>query len=182
MKFSALREKCRACRPALQALAANKKKAVVASLCLLAVLFLILSEWIQDTDQQESAPQTQTEDYAAQLETKLAALLSSVDGAGKTHVLITLRSGTETVFARDDRLDAEEGHTQSEQTYVTLRDGSRDAGLPLKTVPPQILGVAVVCEGADTPQVRQSITQTVTAALGIGASHVSVVKMQSERK
>ena len=103
------------------------------------------------------------------------------NGAGKTRVLITLRTGTETVFARDDRLDSEPSHTQSEQTYVTLRDGSRDTGLPLKTLPPQILGVAVVCEGADTPQVRQAITETVTAALGIGASHVSVVKMQPER-
>ena len=182
MKFSALREKCRACKPALQAIATNKKKAVVASCCLLAVFFLVLSEWMQSTEQKETQPQTVTEDYAAQLETKLSALLSSVDGAGHTRVMITLRSGTETVFARDDRFDTQEGHMQSEQTYVTLRDGSRDAGLPLKTVPPQILGVAIVCEGADTPQVRQAITQTVTAALGIGASHVSVVKMQSERK
>ena len=159
----------------------NKKKAAIGLLCLLAVFFLVLSEWTKDTEQKEAAPQTESEDYAAQLEEKLGALLSSIDGAGKTKVLITLRSGAETVFARDDRLDVEEGHTQSEQTYVTLRDGSSDAGLPLKTVSPQILGVAVVCEGADTPQVRQSITQTVTAALGIGASHVSVVKMQSER-
>ena len=160
----------------LQKIAADKKKAAIIALCLLAVFCLVLSEWTDNSKQKETAPQTQSEDYAEQLEEKLSALLSSVEGAGKTRVLITLRAGEETVFARDDRYDAEEARTQSEQTYVTLRDGSRDTGLPLKTLSPQILGVAIVCEGADVPQVRQAVTQTVTAALGIGASHVSVVK------
>lgn len=120
--------------------------------------------------------------YVQTLESRLEDLLSSIEGAGKTQVLITLRSGAETVYARDDRLDSEEGRTQSEQSYVTLRDGSQESGLPLKTVSPQIRGVAIVCEGADDPAVRQAITQTVTAALGVGASHVSVVKAASRTR
>ena len=175
MKFLNLREKCRAWKPALQRLAADKKKAAAIALCILALFFLALSEWTSGT-KQKTQPPVESEDYAAQLEEKLGALLSAVDGAGKTRVMITLRAGEETVFARDDRIDTQESRTQSEQSYVTLRDGSRDTGLPLKTLSPQILGVAIVCEGADVPQVRQAITQTVTAALGIGASHVSVVK------
>lgn len=165
----------------LEKAATNKKRAALVTLCVLATVFLVLSEWTADKKTETETPQASETDYASQLEEKLSALLSSVDGAGKTRVLITLRSGAETVFARDDRLDTEPSRTQSEQTYVTLRDGSRDTGLKLKTITPQILGVAVVCEGADDPQVRQAVTQTVTAALGIGASHVSVVKMRSER-
>ena len=181
MKFSDLREKCRAWKPVIEKTAANKKRAAIILLCLLVSVFLILSEWTAGTKNNAETQQTDETDYAAQLEAKLGDLLSSVDGAGKTKVLITLRTGTETVFARNDQLETEPSRTQSEQTYVTLRDGSRDTGLPLKTLAPQILGVAIVCEGADTPQVRQAITETVTAALGIGASHVSVVKMRSER-
>lgn len=165
----------------LQKLTADKKKAAVVILCLFAAVCLIVSEWTAGNTNREPETREQSTDYALQLETKLSALLSCIDGAGKTQVMITLRSGTETVFARDDRLETESEREQSEQTYVTLRDGSRDTGLPLKTLSPQILGVAIVCEGADIPQVRSAVTETVTAALGIGASHVSVVKMQTER-
>ena len=182
MKFTRLRESCRRLQPLLLHLKADKKKAAVLLLCVLAVVLLLLSERPSGSAQEESdVPLPSAESYAQALETRLTKLLSAIDGAGRTQVLITLRSGTETVFARDDRLDAAEEHTQSEQTYVTLRDGSRDTGLALKTVPPQILGVAVVCDGADDPAVRRAVTQTVTAALGVGASHVSVVKMQAER-
>ena len=181
MRFSALREKCREWKPVLAKAAANKKQTAIILLCLFAAVCLIVSEWTTNENPKTDTAQTDETDYAAQLEERLGEILSSVDGAGKTRVLITLRTGTETVFAHDDRLDSEPSRTQSEQTYVTLRDGSRDTGLPLKTLSPQILGVAVVCEGAEIPRVRQAITETVTAALGIGASHVSVVKMRSER-
>ena len=161
--------------PLLRRVTANKKKAAICILCLFAAALLVLSEWTGNA--KEKTPPAQTaETYARTLETRLEELIASIEGAGKTQVLVTLRSGEETVFARDDRFEAEEGRTQSEQTYVTVRSGSDETGLPLKTVTPQILGVAIVCEGADDPNVRQAITQTVTAALGVGASHVSVVR------
>lgn len=167
----------------LRRLTADKKKAAVLILCGLALVLLALSELAPTGDKTARTQETAVSDeaYAQALETRLTHLLEAVDGAGRTQVLITLRSGAETVFARDDRLDAAPEHTQSEQSYVTLRDGSRDTGLALKTVSPQILGVAVVCDGANDPAVRQAVTQTVTAALGVGASRVSVVKMQAER-
>ena len=118
-----------------------------------------------------------------ELESRLAQLIRTIDGAGKTQVLVTLRTGEETVWARNDSMDseAEPSRTQSEQTYVLVRSGSDETGLQLKTITPTVQGVAVVCEGADDPQVQQRITQTVTAVLGIGAGHVSVVKMETER-
>ena len=179
MKSLLSRENCRAL---LRRLTADKKRAAVLILCLLAVSLLLLSEWTGGDRQPEQTAQPTAEDYAETLEIRLERLLSSVEGAGKTQVLITLRSGTETVYARDDRYESEDGRTQSEQTYVTLRDGTQESGLPLKSVSPQIQGVAIVCEGADDPAVRQALTQTVTAALGVGASHVSVVKAASQKR
>lgn len=164
----------------LRRLTADKKKAAVLILCLLAAVLLVLSEWTDGTTKKEQTAQPAAADYARELETRLERLIASIDGAGKTQVLIVLRSGEETVYARDDRLDSGEGRTQSEQTYVTVRDGTQEGGLPLKTVSPQVCGVAIVCEGADNPAVRQAVTQTVTAALGVGASHVSVVKASAQ--
>ena len=152
-------------------------------MCALALVLLVLSEWTGTRTKAEPTIQTQPQAYAKQLETRLAELIRSIDGAGRTQVLVTLRSGEETVWARNDRMDSEADPTrvQSEQTYVLVRSGSDETGLQLKTITPTVQGVAVVCEGADDPQVQQRITQTVTAALGIGAAHVSVVKMETER-
>ena len=139
--------------------------------------------WTDTRTKTEPIQPVQTTAYAKQLETRLAELIRSIDGAGKTQVLVTLRTGEETVWARNDSMDSEAdtSRVQSEQTYVLVRSGSDETGLQLKTITPTVQGVAVVCEGADDPQVQQRITRTVTAALGIGAGHVSVVKMQTER-
>lgn len=146
-------------------------------------MLLALSEWTGTRPKTETAQPAQPEAYAKQMETRLTELIRSIDGAGKTQVLVTLRSGEETVWARNDTMEheADTSRLRSEQTYVLVRAGSDETGLRLKTITPGVQGVAVVCEGADDPQVQQRITQTVTAALGIGAAHVSVVKMQTER-
>lgn len=167
-------------------LTADKKKAAIVLLCLAAILLLLLSECVGGAEKTPEPQQPQdTGQYGEALEEELSSIISCIEGAGKTQVMITLRSSAETVYARNGKVQKQEesDRTQSdeEQSYVLLRSGSEEKGLELRTNTPQIQGVAVVCEGAENPQVRQNITDTVTATLGVGASHVSVVKMQSER-
>ena len=175
LSWKALRERLRG----------HEKPALIALLCVLALLFLALSEWLPQKGEQTTPAQQDTGQYAEQLETRLETLLSCIDGAGRTRVLVTLRTGEETVWARNEKSDstddADQTRVQCEREYILVRTGSTETGLQLKTVTPQVLGVAVVCEGASDPQVRQNITQTLTAALGVGAGHVSVVQMKSER-
>lgn len=168
-----------------QKLRADKKRAAVLLLCVLSLVLLLLSEWTgARVKKDDTATKTQPQAYASQTEERLTQMIRSIEGAGRTQVLVVLRTGEETVWARNDSMDSEAqaSRLQSEQTYVLVRSGSDETGLQLKTVAPTVQGVAVVCEGADDPRVQQRITQTVTAALGIGASHVSVVKMETERK
>ncbi|MBQ7541591.1 MAG: stage III sporulation protein AG [Clostridia bacterium] len=186
MKYLHLPENGPSWKTLLEKLRGSKKRTAAVILCVLALALLAASEFTGSRKAPTESTQTQADAYAKTLETRLAALLSSIDGAGKTQVLVTLRTGAETVWAQNDKMDTQtdesESRVQSEQEYVLVRTGGDESGLPLKTRTPQILGVAVVCEGATDPQVRQRITQTLTAALGIGASHVSVVQMESERK
>ena len=183
MRFLHLRESVPTWRQLLTKLRADKKRAAVLILCALALVLLVLSEWTHPRTETQTAQPSQPSAYAKQTETRLAELIRSIEGAGRTQVLVTLRTGEETVWARNDSMDSEAdaSRVQSEQTYVLVRSGSDETGLLLKTITPTVQGVAVVCEGADDPLVQQRITQTVTAALGIGAGHVSVVKMQTER-
>lgn len=183
MRFLHLRENGLSWKSLLGKVRADKKRAAALLLCALALVLLAASEWTGTRTKAEKAQPAQPAEYAKQMEARLADLIRSIEGAGKTQVLVTLRTGEETVWARNDTMDSETDtpRLRSEQTYVLVRSGSDETGLQLKTIPPGVQGVAVVCEGADDPQVQQRITQTVTAALGIGAGHVSVVKMQTER-
>lgn len=146
-------------------------------------MLILLSEWATGREEPVQK-QTSEADYAAQLESRLAAMITSMDGAGKAEVMVTLRTGTGTIYARNDKTDSEsrtEGERmQSEQEYVLVGAGSGETGLCLRTESPQVLGVAVVCEGGDNPLVCKAISDSLTATLGVSASHISVTKMRKD--
>lgn len=126
--------------------------------------------------------------YEEQIEKRLEDLLGAVEGAGETRVMLTLDCGSEPVYATQGKTsqssqssaageaNASESYS-AEQAYVILGTGSGERGLVLKTLEPKVRGVAVLCQGADSIQVRQNIIEAVTAVLGIGSNKVSVGKM-----
>lgn len=110
-------------------------------------------------------------DYAAELETRLTALISRVEGAGKTAVMVTLESGSESIYATDTDSDGS-------STHVLLGSGGAD-GLVETVETPRVLGVAVVCEGGGSAAVQSRVTALVQALTGIGTNHITVAKMAS---
>ena len=129
-------------------------------------LLLVVSSWLPaDSNTQSATPAAMTDstaDYAAELETRLTALISRVEGAGKTAVMVTLESGSESIYATDTDSDGS-------STHVLL--GSGEA--------PRVLGVAVVCEGGGSAAVQSRVTALVQALTGIGTNHITVAKMAS---
>ncbi len=120
-----------------------------------------------------------SDEYVADIENRLCDLISDIEGAGAVKVMITLESGEEQVFARDSdsSLDNEADGDKSikEKSEYVIVDGQ---AVRVKTVEPEIRGVAVVCEGGNEFSVKQSIVQAVTAVLGISAARVSVAQMK----
>ena len=118
------------------------------------MLLLCMSEWLpagQSTQNAaQSSQQSQTAaEYEQQLETRLAALIRAMDGAGssaasqRTHLLAGAQPVVQSVQA------------------------------------PQVRGVAVLCQGGDNAGTQRRITELVSALTGVGASHITVNKMQS---
>lgn len=97
-------------------------------------------------------------DYATQLESRLTALISRVEGAGKTAVMVTLESGSESIYATDTDADGA-------STHVLLGSGRAD-GLVETVQTPQVLGVAVVCEGGGNAAVQNRVTALVETLTG----------------
>lgn len=124
--------------------------------------------------------------YENNLEQSLADIISSIDGAGKTRVMITMDSTVEQVYATNktmsqkDRVNSGENtetnkDASADSTYITveLSDGTQQTVL-LKEIQPKVRGVLVVCSGGDNSVVKEKIVDAVTKALDISSSRVGV--------
>ena len=90
--------------------------------------------------------------YSTQIENDLQSVISQIEGAGKTEVLLTMENSVE---------------------YVYLDDSTTKT----KEIEPIIRGVLVVCEGGDSPVVVERITDAVTKSLDISAAKVCITKL-----
>ena len=107
-----------------------------------------------------------------EFEGKLEEVLSQVEGAGETQVVLPLAGGSRQVLAQDTQRDADGGGST---TVVTVGRGSgSQEALPLQTVAPEFRGALVVCPGGGDPQVKLRLIEAVSALTGLGASRVSV--------
>ena len=158
----------------LRAALADEKQRVNLLVCmgLPGLLLLAVSSWLPaDSSTQSSAPAAMTDrtaDYAAELETRLTALISRVEGAGKTAVMVTLESGSESIYATDTDNDGS-------STHVLLGSGGVD-GLVETVETPRVLGVAVVCEGGGSAAVQILVSALVLDMSGIGSNNITVAK------
>lgn len=109
------------------------------------------------------AVHARTEAYRLSLEEELGALCSSVRGAGRVTLMITLDGSEKSVYAADTDGD---GRTD----YVI----SAGEGLLLSRAYPAVVGVAAVCEGGDDPAVRGELTALICAALDIRPNRVYI--------
>ena len=156
-----------------------RKAAVIVGAALMVLLFL--GTLIPDSA--EAAPTE--EDTAAmeqQLEQRLEALLSQIEGVSSPTGMVTLDSTTERVYARDSKNGESSaqnegslsGSLDSESTVVIVGSGSDKAALEQSTILPKVRGVAVVCSGAQSPAIKEKVVNTVAGVLCISSSRVYV--------
>ena len=113
--------------------------------------------------------------YELALESRLESLISSVDGAGKCKVMVTVEKGEYKIFAKDSY----EEPNGNKYEYVILSGKSgEDTGLVMNVISPEIKGVAVVCEGGDSAVVHSEIVDLVSSVLSISSTRISVTKMK----
>lgn len=160
---------------------------------LVGIVLILLSDLFQGKAVDNQRPTTEIQyvslaEYENQLEQGLAEIISSINGAGKTRVLLTMESTVEQVYATNKNLaqnnstnssngnlPSSDNDTQAESTYITveLSDGTEQTVL-VKEIQPKVRGVLVVCAGGDDSIVREKIIDAVTKALDISSSKVSV--------
>lgn len=159
-----------------------------------AIFVIFVSDYFTDDAKQTSAEvsgySVNYDDYAAQLESRLTEMISSVEGAGEAKVMVTLECGTEYVYASqqkttsamsensDSNGKSSRDEKRTGEENVILIDGDNgEEPLILKEMTPTVAGVVVVCSGADDANVKQRIVDVVTTALGTSSNRVCVTLM-----
>ena len=100
-----------------------------------AMLLILLSELFTPSGKTAAASAAPADDniYRQQLEQQLSDLITQVEGAGKTTVMITLESGEETIYA----LDTLSGQTQEQRPMCCWMTGPR---WHKRSAPPECAG------------------------------------------
>ena len=94
-------------------------------------------------------------------------------------VMLTLASGEETLYQTNEDYSIGDNTNTKRSDTVTVTDAQRnETGLIRQQNPPKYLGAIVVCNGADSPEVRLAVVEAVSKVTGLGADDISVLKMK----
>ena len=113
------------------------------------------------------------------LQQSLEDMLTSLEGAGKVRVLLSIRAGERYHYQTDENLQKSENSLdQQKETVIITSKERQEYGLLQRTDPPTYLGAVVLCQGADSARVRLSVVEAVSTVTGLGADQISVLKMK----
>lgn len=143
------------------------------ALLVLAVgVFLMLLPTAAGGGEQSQTTVEEGFDLAA-FERRLEQTLSNIEGAGKTRVMLSVKSDGQQILAQN----VEQDGARTTATTVTLgKGGSTQEVVALQKLGPQFQGAVVVCPGGEDPQVRLALAQAVGAVTGLGSDRISICK------
>lgn len=129
----------------------NKRTAGIIALFLLGTLLLVISA-SGSGKSDKSEDYDSLAEYKASLEKELEQLCSSVEGVGRCTVTVSFERGEEKLYKGSNLIE---------------------------TKPPRVMGVTVVCRGADSDGVRANLTAMLSSLFDIGTNRVSILKLNS---
>ena len=168
-----------------------KKLVIIAGFVGIALIFL--SSFLkpkESSGQQEEVLTITAAEYTESLENSLTQIVSSIQGAGETQVMVTLENDVQTVYATEERTTSQgteektgdstaktQQSKEGETNYIIVKDANgAERALEITQVQPTVKGVVVVCAGGDDPVVQQRIMNAVTTALNLSSKRVCVIQ------
>jgi len=138
----------------------------------LGILFFISNFNNNDVSNQSTSF---VDNYVSNLEDKLTRSLTNVKGAGKINVVITVESGMETVLAmKTTTTISENGKKEIVETPILVNGKT----VVLKENYPKIIGVLIVCEGAENISTLSKIQQATMSLLDIKLDQIEILSMK----
>lgn len=159
----------------------SKKTMFILLLGCVGMLLICLSEFIPEesgsTKIVSAEPQADVSAREEELEKRLEGILSKINGAGETVVMLTFASSKEYFYAENFSEDRDETENSRETEIVIIDGENGEEPIVIKTAEAEIRGVLVICEGGENALVREKIIEALCALLDIPSNRVSVAKM-----
>ena len=154
------------------------KYAIIVLVVGLVLLLLPSKTTTESTEEAQGTMDTNAHSYAISAE-ELAAILQSVQGAGRVQVLLSVASGEKIIYQADSDINKSGDSENKRVDTIIITDSHRNEnGLISYIDPPTYQGAIVVCDGADSASVRLAIIQAVSKITGLGADNICVLKMK----
>lgn len=140
------------------------------------LVFMLLPSGQANTKEEALQPVQSTD--TLNINEELESILSDIEGAGKVRVMLTQKSGAETVYQTDEDIVVSESSTSTKVETIMVTDENRnDQGLVKQVLPATYMGAIVLCQGADDPVIRLKIADAVSKITGLGLDKIAILKM-----
>ena len=159
----------------------DKKLFILIIACVVAVMLIFLSEPKQSksTATKDEYEVINEAEYERELEKRLTDIISNMQGAGKTEVMVKTESAESREYLRNKKAEGSaDGSQRNEYEYVIIDNGNNEECVPVRTTYPVITGVIVVCQGGENSKVKNEVTNAVASLLGISTYNISVLPMK----
>lgn len=128
----------------------NKRILKIGLIAALGIILILISSSVGTSETKKNDGEITLDEYKERLEAELSDLCSDVRGVGKCRVFVTFERGEQNTY---------------KGSAIT------------ETKPPKVLGITVICKGADSDRVRSELTDMLTSLFDIGSNRVAVLKL-----
>ncbi len=139
-------------------------------LALLGVVLMLRGNASDDEEKSTDSTQVELEAYGAYLEAKARDLCMGVAGVADVRVAVTFSGGFEQIYAAD----VAEKNGERVEEYVTVGSGTAARLTAVRTDPPKIAGIGIVCSGAESLAVRAELTALISSTFGVPTNKIYI--------
>lgn len=143
------------------------------------ILLVYLSTFSSKGPDNIAYESTNSSEYAAMLEKKLANVIGQINGVGNVSVMITLATGPEYIYATNNE---EKKNTNTAGSSTTTSVTTTVAPIVIsneivvvKEIMPVVGGIIVVAGGAENTKVKLEILKAIQALLDVPQANIEVL-------
>ncbi len=147
------------------------KKSVIYILGAVGVLLLVMPSFEK---KEEPVKEEEREDYCEEIEKRLEEILPDVAGVGSVSVMVTAENYGKINVAEDTDKDGSR----------IVKFGEKGGGEKpeiIEKIYPKIQGVIIAADGGGRSTVKESITEAVSALLGVESHKIKVFERKHEK-
>lgn len=150
----------------------NKHIQLFAIIFIIGIVLMIGGGFINDEEEMKVTQEIQNLNE----EERLSKILSKIYGAGDVSVMITYYGTAQKDIAYETKTNISGGELRNEESEDKKAVMTGDEPMVIKETYPRVKGVIVAAEGADRAEVRQAISEAVSAVLEVPVHRICIYK------